>query len=115
MLPGLALAQQPQDFSKVQIKIAKVADSVYLLQGSGGNIAASVGNDGILLVDTEYAPLGDKIQSQTHNPQTPIIGPQDNWRPNVNTRRRLRDRRTAPPILTRSATGMCSRLQRGWR
>ncbi|MGA9883855.1 MAG: MBL fold metallo-hydrolase [Candidatus Acidiferrales bacterium] len=61
MLPGLALAQQPQDFSKVQVKITKVAGNVYLLQGSGGNIAASVGDDGILLVDTEYAPLGDKI------------------------------------------------------
>ncbi len=60
-LPGLALAQQPQDFSKVQVKIAKVAGNVYLLQGSGGNIAASVGDDGILMVDTEYAPLGDKI------------------------------------------------------
>ncbi len=61
LAPGLALAQQPQDFSKVQVKITKVAGNVYLLQGSGGNIAASVGDDGILLVDTEYAPLGDKI------------------------------------------------------
>jgi cyclase len=61
MLPGLALAQQPQDFSKVQVKIAKVAGNVYLLQGAGGNIAASIGDDGILLVDTEYAPLGEKI------------------------------------------------------
>lgn len=61
LVPGLALAQQPQDFSKVQVKIAKVAGNIYLLQGAGGNIAASVGDDGILLVDTEYAPLGDKI------------------------------------------------------
>lgn len=61
LLPALALAQQPQDFSKVQIKITKVAGNVYLLQGAGGNIAASVGDDGILLVDTEYAPLGEKI------------------------------------------------------
>jgi cyclase len=61
LLPGLALAQQPQDFSKIQVKIAKVAGNVYILQGSGGNIAASIGDDGILLVDTEYGPLGDKI------------------------------------------------------
>jgi cyclase len=61
LAPGLALAQQPQDFSKVEVKIAKVGGNVYLLQGSGGNIAASVGDDGILLVDSEYAPLGDKI------------------------------------------------------
>jgi cyclase len=60
LLPGLALAQQ-QDFSKVQIKVTKVAGNVYLLQGAGGNIAASVGPDGVLMVDAEYAPLGDKI------------------------------------------------------
>jgi cyclase len=66
LLPGLALAQQPQDFSKVQIKVTKVADNVYLLQGSGGNIAASAGEDGILMVDTEYAPLGDKILAALH-------------------------------------------------
>lgn len=61
LVPSIAVAQQPQDFSKVQVKITKVAGNVYLLQGAGGNIAASVGEDGILLVDTEYGPLGDKI------------------------------------------------------
>jgi len=58
-----ARAQQPQDFSKVEIKITKVSGSVYMLQGSGGNIAASLGDDGIFLVDTEYAPLAPKIQA----------------------------------------------------
>jgi len=61
LLPALAFAQQPQDFSKVQVTIAKVSGNVYLLQGAGGNIAASIGDDGILLVDTEYSPLADKI------------------------------------------------------
>ncbi len=56
----LALAQQ-QDFSKVQIKVTKVSGNIYLLQGSGGNIAASVGEDGIVIVDDQYAPLADKI------------------------------------------------------
>jgi len=63
LLPGLALAQQPQDFSKVEIKVTKVSGDVYLLQGAGGNIAASVGDDGIVMVDTEYAPLAGKIQA----------------------------------------------------
>ncbi len=67
MLPGMALAQQPQDFSKVEVKIAKIAGNVYLLQGAGGNIAASIGDDGILLVDTEYAPLGEKILAALHS------------------------------------------------
>jgi cyclase len=59
---GVALAQD-QDFSKVQIKVTKVAGSVYMLEGAGGNIGASVGDDGIVVVDDQYAPLADKIQA----------------------------------------------------
>jgi cyclase len=59
---GVALAQQ-QDFSQVQIKVTKVAGNVYLLEGAGGNIAASVGEDGIVIVDDQYAPLADKIRA----------------------------------------------------
>ena len=59
-LTSLALAQQ-QDFSKVQIKVTKVSGNIYMLQGAGGNIAASVGEDGIVIVDDEFAPLADKI------------------------------------------------------
>ena len=53
---------QDQDFSKVQIKVTKVAGNVYMLEGAGGNIGASVGEDGIVIVDDQYAPLADKIQ-----------------------------------------------------
>ena len=58
---GLSFAQG-QDFSKVQIKVSKVAGNVYMLVGAGGNIGASVGDDGIVIVDDQYAPLADKIQ-----------------------------------------------------
>ena len=54
---------QDQDYSKVQIKVTKVAGNVYMLQGAGGNIGASVGDDGIVIVDDQYAPLADKIQA----------------------------------------------------
>jgi cyclase len=54
-------AAQNQDFSKVQIKVTKVSGNIYMLEGSGGNIAASVGEDGIVIVDDQYAPLADKI------------------------------------------------------
>src|SRR6266576_5517396 len=54
---------QDQDFSKVQIKVTKVAGNVYMLEGSGGNIGASVGDDGIVIVDDQFAPLADKIQA----------------------------------------------------
>src|SRR5208337_5033833 len=52
---------QEQDFSKVQIKVTRVSGNIYMLEGAGGNIAASVGEDGIVIVDDEYAPLADKI------------------------------------------------------
>ena len=62
MLP-ISGRPQDQDFSKVQIKVAKVSGNIYMLQGAGGNIAASVGEDGIIIVDDQYAPLADKIQA----------------------------------------------------
>jgi cyclase len=58
---GLCLGQQ--DFSKVEIKATKVAGSVYMLQGSGGNIGVSVGEDGIVIVDDQFAPLAPKIKA----------------------------------------------------
>ena len=54
---------QDQDFSKVQMKVTKVNGSVYMLEGAGGNIGASVGEDGIVIVDDQYAPLADKIRA----------------------------------------------------
>jgi cyclase len=56
-----AIAQQT-DFSKVQIKVTKVSGNIYMLEGAGGNIAASVGEDGIVIVDDQFAPLVEKIQ-----------------------------------------------------
>src|SRR5215469_16700599 len=59
-----AFAQQDTDYSKVQIKVTKVAGTVYMLEGAdAGNIAASVGEDGIIIVDDQYAPLAEKIQT----------------------------------------------------
>jgi cyclase len=61
-LSAFAFAQD-RDFSKVQIKVTKVAGTVFMLEGAGGNIGASVGDDGIVVVDDQYAPLADKIQA----------------------------------------------------
>ncbi|MFQ5463120.1 MAG: MBL fold metallo-hydrolase [Phycisphaerae bacterium] len=58
-LAGSAYAQR--DFSDVTIKATKVAGSVYMLEGSGGNIGVCAGPDGILVVDDQFAPLADKI------------------------------------------------------
>ena len=54
---------QDQDFSKVQMKVTKVSGNVYMLEGEGGNIGASVGDDGIVIVDDQFAPLADKIKA----------------------------------------------------
>ncbi len=58
-----AVAQQETDWSKVQIKVTKVCNNIYMLEGQGGNIGASVGEDGIVIVDDQFAPLAEKIQA----------------------------------------------------
>jgi len=51
-----------QNFDSVNIKTTKVAGSVYMLEGSGGNIGVLVGNDDVILVDDQFAPLSEKIK-----------------------------------------------------
>jgi glyoxylase-like metal-dependent hydrolase (beta-lactamase superfamily II) len=58
---GVAMAQD--DLSKVEIKVHKVAGTVYMLEGAGGNIGVSVGDDGVLVVDDQFAPLAPKIRA----------------------------------------------------
>jgi cyclase len=57
------LLAQDNNFDKVQIKVHAVSGSVYMLEGSGGNIGVSVGDDGIVIVDDEFAPLAPKIKA----------------------------------------------------
>src|ERR1043165_9913325 len=58
---GVARGQQ-QDFSKVTIKTTNLTEGIYMLEGSGGNIGVSVGEDGVIVIDDQYAPLTGKIQ-----------------------------------------------------
>src|SRR5438552_16306946 len=55
-------AQNP-DFAAIEIQTVKITDGLYVLMGGAaqGNIAVSVGRDGILLVDSMYAPMHQKI------------------------------------------------------
>jgi glyoxylase-like metal-dependent hydrolase (beta-lactamase superfamily II) len=55
-----AFAQQ-QNFDAVQIETTKVAEGVYMLTGSGGNIGVSIGADGVIVIDDQFAPLTPKI------------------------------------------------------
>src|ERR1043166_5127101 len=67
MLIGTTAVAQQDDFSKVQIKVTRVSGNIYMLEGAGGNIAASVGEDGIVIVDDQFAPLAEKIQAALKN------------------------------------------------
>lgn len=51
------------DFDAVQITATPVAGKITMLQGNGGNIAVSLGDDGVLMVDDQFAPLSDKIKA----------------------------------------------------
>jgi glyoxylase-like metal-dependent hydrolase (beta-lactamase superfamily II) len=57
----LAHAQGGQDFSKVEIKANRITDKFYTLDGQGGTIGVLFGPDGVFMVDTQFAPLSDKI------------------------------------------------------
>ena len=54
-------AQAPQDMSNVQIKTTKLANNFYTLEGNGGTIGVLTGPDGVLMVDSQFAPLTEKI------------------------------------------------------
>ena len=53
-------AAQP-NFDAVTIKTHKVSEGIYALEGEGGNIGVSVGDDGVIIIDDEFAPLTPKI------------------------------------------------------
>lgn len=54
-------AQAQQDFSGVEIVPHHVAGTFYYLEGAGGNIGLSIGDDGVVMIDDQFAPLTDKI------------------------------------------------------
>jgi glyoxylase-like metal-dependent hydrolase (beta-lactamase superfamily II) len=52
-----------QNFDEVEVESQKVAEGVYVLTGAGGNIGVSVGDDGVILIDDQFAPLTDKVKA----------------------------------------------------
>src|SRR5579871_701196 len=61
-LAALSLAAQTApDYSKVEIKTTKIAGNFYTLEGQGGVIGVLAGPDGVLMVDSQFAPLTPKI------------------------------------------------------
>ena len=58
---GWVLAQP--DFDQVEMKTTKLAEGVYMMMGAGGNLGVSAGEDGVVLIDDEYAPLTQKVKA----------------------------------------------------
>lgn len=60
---GLAGPAQPQgqNFDTVQVEARPVQGNVHMLVGAGGNVTVQTGNDGVLVVDTQFAPMAPKL------------------------------------------------------
>jgi glyoxylase-like metal-dependent hydrolase (beta-lactamase superfamily II) len=61
--PAQVSRPQPPDLDKVNIEVLPVQGSVYMLVGAGGNTTVQVGDDSVIVVDTQYAPLSGKLLS----------------------------------------------------
>jgi glyoxylase-like metal-dependent hydrolase (beta-lactamase superfamily II) len=59
--PPEAVREPRPDFSKVEIKTTRLAEDFYTLEGQGGTISVLTGPDGVLLVDSQFAPLTDRL------------------------------------------------------
>ncbi|PCI33805.1 MAG: MBL fold metallo-hydrolase [Alphaproteobacteria bacterium] len=60
-LGSIAASHAEGEFDKVQITTIPVGDGVYMLQGAGGNIGVSAGDDGVFMIDDQFSPLTPKI------------------------------------------------------
>ena len=64
-LAGLAIgavsAQEPVDWDAIDLRIRHVAGNIHMLEGRGGNIGLSIGDDGVIMIDDQFAPLTDRI------------------------------------------------------
>jgi len=63
LLGAMGVGYAQQDFSKVEIGTEKIAEGIYMLTGSGGNLGLAVGDDAVFLIDDQYAPLTPKIKA----------------------------------------------------
>ena len=61
MVLASAAAFAQQDFSSIVVKVHPVTGNVYYLEGAGGNIGVSIGEDGVLLVDSDYLEMSEKV------------------------------------------------------
>lgn len=69
LMSGAALAQQPAgppvgpDWSKITVKTTDLGNRTYMLEGQGGNVTVAAGDDGVIMVDGQFAPMHDKLKA----------------------------------------------------
>ncbi len=69
LFSGAALAQQPAgppvgpDWSKITVKTTDLGNRTYMLEGQGGNVTVAAGDDGVIMVDGQFAPMHDKLKA----------------------------------------------------
>ena len=63
-LTALAAHADAQDFEAVELQVLPVQGNVYMIAGSGGNITVQAGDEGLLVVDTQFAPLVPKLMAE---------------------------------------------------
>lgn len=56
-----------QDKKEIKVTTNKVSDSIYMLVGQGGNIAVSIGDDGVFMVDDQFAHMTPKLLEAIKN------------------------------------------------
>ncbi len=61
LLISISVHSQEDEFANVKITTHPVAPGIYMLEGYGGNIGVSVGEDGVFMIDDQFAPLTEKI------------------------------------------------------
>ncbi|MGI9260036.1 MAG: hypothetical protein ACR2QQ_14470, partial [Gammaproteobacteria bacterium] len=61
LLAGSAYAQQGDDWDAVELRVEHVAGNIHMLIGRGGNIGLSIGDDGVIMIDDQFAPLSARI------------------------------------------------------
>jgi glyoxylase-like metal-dependent hydrolase (beta-lactamase superfamily II) len=69
---GASLARQPSppvataagpNFAAVQVKATDLGRRTWMLEGAGGNVTVVAGDDGVIMVDTQFAPMHDKLKA----------------------------------------------------
>jgi cyclase len=58
---AFSVPSMSQDWESIQITPIKVHENLYMMTGEGGNLGVSIGEDGVFLIDDQYAPLTEKI------------------------------------------------------